>query len=69
MIYNRTFNSLVFKKSLHLVMQLIYWGLIEGVTVKGYGVYDTFNNISVILWRSILLVEEAGENYRTAASH
>jgi hypothetical protein len=40
MIYNRTFNSLVFKKSLHLVMQLIYWWLIEGVTVKVYGVYD-----------------------------
>jgi hypothetical protein len=23
----------------------------------------TFNNISVILWRSVLLVEEAGENH------
>ena len=49
-------------------MQLIYWWLIEGVTVKVYGVYDTFNNISVILWRSVLLVEEAGENYRTVIS-
>ena len=32
----------------------------------------TFNNISVILWRSILLVEETGvprENHRPAASH
>jgi hypothetical protein len=32
----------------------------------------TFNNISVILWRSVLLVEETrvhGENYRPAASH
>ena len=31
----------------------------------------TFNNISVILWRSVLLVEEAGvpgENYQPAAS-
>jgi hypothetical protein len=31
----------------------------------------TFNNISVILWRSILLVEETevpGENHRTVAS-
>jgi len=30
------------------------------------------NNISVILWRSVLLVEETGghgENYRPAASH
>ena len=29
----------------------------------------TFNNISVIPWRSVLLVEETGENYRAAASH
>jgi len=30
------------------------------------------NNISVILWRSVLLVEEArvpGENHRSATSH
>ena len=33
---------------------------------------DTFNNISVISWRSILLVEETGvleENHRPVASH
>ena len=40
----------------------------------GYGmVLDaTFNNISVISWRSVLLVEETGvpgENHRPAASH
>jgi hypothetical protein len=32
----------------------------------------TFNNISVILWRSVLLVEKSGvpgENHRPAASH
>ena len=32
----------------------------------------TFNNISVISWRSVLLVEEIGvprENHRLAASH
>jgi hypothetical protein len=28
----------------------------------------TFNNISAMLWRSVLLVEEIGENHRTAAS-
>jgi len=36
-------------------------------------VFDaTFNNISVILWRSILLVEDTGvpgENHRPATSH
>ena len=33
---------------------------------------DTFNNISVISWRSVLLVGETGvlgENQRPAASH
>jgi hypothetical protein len=32
----------------------------------------TFNNISVISWQSVLLVEESGEpeeNHRTVASH
>jgi len=29
----------------------------------------TFNIISVILWGSVLLVEETGENHRPAASH
>jgi hypothetical protein len=32
----------------------------------------TFNNISMILWRSVLFVEETGvpgENHRPAASH
>jgi hypothetical protein len=32
----------------------------------------TFNNISVISWQSVLLVEETGvpgENHRIAASH
>ena len=29
----------------------------------------TFNNISVILWWSDLLVEETGENHRPATSH
>jgi len=32
----------------------------------------TFNNISVISWKSVLLVEETGvrtENHRPAASH
>jgi len=29
----------------------------------------TFNNISVISWRSVLWVEETGENQRSIASH
>jgi predicted component of type VI protein secretion system len=36
------------------------------------GVVATFNNISTISWRSVLLVEDTGvarENYRPAATH
>jgi hypothetical protein len=29
----------------------------------------TFSNISVIIWRSVLLVEETGENHPNAACH
>jgi hypothetical protein len=34
-----------------------------------YGVYATFNNISVIWWRSVLLVKDTGENNRPVARH
>jgi len=37
-----------------------------------YGVYDTFNNVSAILWQSVLLVKETGvprENHRPVTSH
>jgi hypothetical protein len=45
---------------------IIIWKVI-GVRVMVFNA--TFNNISVISWRSVLLVEEAGENQRLAASH
>jgi hypothetical protein len=36
----------------------------------GYMVFNaTFNNISVILWQSVLLVEETGKKHQPAASH
>ena len=41
-------------------------------TVNVIVINDTFNNISVVSWRSALLVEETrvpGENHRPAASH
>ena len=34
-----------------------------------YVVNATFNNILVILWGSVLLVEETGENHRPLARH
>jgi len=34
-----------------------------------YGVNTTFDNISVILWQSVLLMEETGENHRPVTSH
>ena len=40
-----------------------------GVKVRIIVSNASFNNISVISWRSDLLVEETGENHRPAASH
>jgi hypothetical protein len=38
--------------------------------VWGFMVFKaTFNNISVISWRSVLLMEEIRENHRPVASH
>ena len=42
------------------------------IRVRVMVVKATFNNISVILWRSVLLVDETavpGENHWPAASH
>ena len=47
----------------------------EFTSAYGWGVMvfnATFDNISAILWRSVLLLEETGvlgENHRSAASH
>jgi hypothetical protein len=38
--------------------------------IDGFVVFNaTFNNISVISWRSVLLMEETGENHWPVASH
>jgi hypothetical protein len=56
-------------------VQVICQTLSSQIIYNGFGfmVFNTsFNNISVILWRSVLLVEETwvpGENHRPAASH
>ena len=45
-------------------------GILGGVRVKWF--HATFNNFSVIMWRSVLLVEETGvprENHGPVASH
>jgi hypothetical protein len=41
------------------------WLMVRGVMVFN----TTFNNISVISWQSVLLVEETGENHQHATSH
>ena len=46
--------------------------ILLGVAVRVMLLNVTFNNISVISWRSVLLVEETGlpgENHRPVASH
>jgi hypothetical protein len=44
---------------------LYFWNI---VTVMIMVFNATFNNISVISWRSVLLVEDTGENHRPVAS-
>ena len=44
----------------------------DQITIRVMVFNATFNNISVISWRSVLLVEETevpGENHRSTASH
>jgi hypothetical protein len=44
-------------------MYILYLSLVDGLVWFGFMVFNaTFNNISVISWRSALLVEETGEN-------
>jgi hypothetical protein len=56
----------------YIVVHLIYVCLFVCLFVCLMLVNATFNNISVISWRSVLLVGETGgpgENYRPVASH
>ena len=52
---------------------IVDWLIIDSNTVWWFMVFNTtFNNISVISWPSVLLVEEReipGENHRLVASH
>jgi hypothetical protein len=53
-----------------LIQGVSYWNSATGVRVMMFN--TTFNNISVLSWRSVLLVEEAGvtgEIHRPPASH
>ena len=58
----------LYLKKTHFKMVLIVW-----VKVRIMVINATFNNISLILWRSVLLMIEGtgipGENHRSAASH
>jgi hypothetical protein len=52
-------------------LYLFYYGRLPNREV-GFGfmvIKATFNNISVISWRSVLLVEETREHHRPVASH
>ena len=57
---------------IYFMVFVSYFVLIKGLFVWLMGFNATFNNIPVILWRSVLLVEETGvfgENHWPAASH
>ena len=69
LLYGPNFNCL--KYSSRIIMYFKYIRVIDGL--GWFMVFNaTFNNISVISWRSVLLVDETGvpgENNRPVASH
>jgi len=61
-------------KKIRSIFFQIYYGMARTIKrrVRLMVLNATFNNISAISWRSVLLVEETGvtgENHRPAASH
>jgi hypothetical protein len=44
-----------------------YMQVVMGWGIMGFNI--TFNNSSVISWRSVLFMEETGENHCSVASH
>jgi len=67
-------NFLFHSKNRDTFFYEIYFQLrrVKGLWVRVMVFNTTFNNISVISWRSALLVEATripGENHRNAASH
>ena len=62
-----------------IILSLLGWGIVEkddrrvvNFRLRAMVFNATFNNISVLSWRSVLLVEETrvpGENHRSSASH
>ena len=64
------YNKYVETKYLLTGVCYIYFNILSGIGIMVFNA--TFNNISAILWQSVLLVEETRvpvENYRLAASH
>ena len=64
------YNKYIETKYLLTGVCYIYFNILNGIGVMVFNA--TFNNISAILWQSVLLVEETRvpvENYRLAASH
>ena len=69
-------NKIIYKVNNYFWWNIQYKNIIffnnQGVRVMVMVFNTTFNNISVILWQSVLLVEETGvprESHRPAASH
>ena len=60
---------LLFQWASNIKIQLIKRVCSNRIRIRVMVFNATFNNISAISWRSVLLVEETGENHRPAASH
>ena len=67
---NQSFSSLFIHDQ--NIFIFLHYSSIRGVRVRNIVLNATFNNISVISWRSVLLVEETkvlGKNHQPSASH
>ena len=57
------------KAKLNHMKIYLFSTILRGVGGRVMVFKATFNNISVISWRSVLMVEETGENHRPATMH
>jgi hypothetical protein len=65
--YTQFFNTMISIKIKHLFPKPIFFLYVDGLWFMVFN--TTFNNISIISWRSVLLMEVPGENHRPITSH
>ena len=65
----RFIRWLLFQTFIYIYIYIYIYKFIFKYRTTNLQFSDTFNNISVVSWWSVLLVEETRENHRPVASH